>query len=203
MLQSLSEILSGAIFVIGVIAGIGPQNLNIISHAIRRNHAFLVALACFLSDIILIGGGGLGINVLHSKVLIIIINIVGAVFMVWYIGTKVHSLFKPHSKYHLGSVTLTKNQAVVKALAFTWLNPLVIIDTIVIIGGASSHYQGISLFKFLTGALLGDFIWIFGLYKLAEIFADKLNQVWIWITLDVMTIMIMSLILYKIMIFLV
>jgi L-lysine exporter family protein LysE/ArgO len=87
---------------------------------------------------------------------------------------------------------LDKKTAIFRALALTWLNPLVIVDTIVIIGGASTHYLGINHVAFIIGALLGDFIWIFGLNFISRKYADKLNQPRVWFVIDIATIILVA-----------
>ena len=197
MLEHAIAILSGAVFVLAVIAGIGPQNLNIISHAIKRNHAREVAITSFLADITLILVGGIGLSLAGTHSIIFFINVVGIVFIVWYLYYKVTALFKPRSELNIEECHDSRNKAILRALALTWLNPLVFIDTIVVIGGTSSHYTGLQRVDFLVGALVGDFIWIFGVAFIAKRFSAQLNRKSVWIALDVTTIIIMAYILYK------
>lgn len=197
MIENLTAIFSGAVFVLAVIAGIGPQNLNIIRHAIKRNHTFAVSTTCCLADLTLLIAGGVGLSLSGSKVIILIINIVGIIFMLWYLAVKVRGLFRHHEKFKIEEEKQTRNQAMLKALALTWLNPLVLIDTIVIIGGTSSHYHGAAWVDFMLGAILGDILWIYGVTLLARSFANQLNRVGVWITLDLITIVIMLVILFK------
>ena len=197
MSAHLMAIFSGAVFVLAVIAGIGPQNLNIISHAIKKNHSLAVSTTCCVADLTLLIAGGVGLSLGGSKSIILTINIVGIIFMLWYLAVKVRGLFRHHEKFKVVEEELTRNQAMLKALALTWLNPLVLIDTIVIIGGTSSHYHGMAWVDFMLGAIFGDIIWIYGVTYLASSFADQLNRVGVWICLDLITIVIMLVILYK------
>lgn len=197
MLVNIIAIFNGAIFVIAIIAGIGPQNLNTLTHAIKKNHAYLVATTCFFADAILILAGAFGLSLNKSTVIIDVINIVGILFMLWYLIYKIRSLFQKHSKFKISNKTLSKKQSVFQALALTWLNPLVFMDTIVIIGGNSLQYTGVARTNFIIGAILGDFLWLFGLTTIAKKLSHKLNRTIIWIMLDVMTIIIMVVILYK------
>ena len=79
----------------------------------------------------------------------------------------------------------------------TWLNPLVFIDTIIIIGGASSHYTDANWYWFTLGALLGDVVWIYGLVFISSKLSHKLNNPMVWVILDTTTIIIMAFVLYK------
>lgn len=196
LINHISNILTGALFVLAVIAGIGPQNLNTISHGIKRNHSYIVATTCFFADSVLIVIGCLGLSITSSITINLIINIIGALFIGFYLLKKCISLTQQKS-YHINQMMLSKKQAILIALTLTWLNPLVFIDTIIIIGGTASHYSGRALFDFLIGAIIGDFIWLFGLSYLSQKLANKLNHPKVWIALDIVTIMIMSWILYK------
>lgn len=195
--NNLWDILGYALFVISVISGIGPQNLNIISHCIKRNHEILVASTCFLSDITLIIFGFVILNVSHSDIIIRVINILGIAFLSWYFFIKIKNLFAKRSLYSAENSILTPVKAILRATALTWFNPLVLIDTIVVIDGNIMQHNNVSHIKFLCGAILGDFLWIYGLMLLVRMFSHKLNKLWVWLCLDIMTIIIISVILYK------
>ena len=197
MLANIIAIFNGAIFVIAIIASVGPQNLNTLTHAIKKNYAYTVAITCFVSDSALILAGAFGLSLNNSVIIINTINIVGILFMLWYLLHKIKSLFQKHSKFRISHKLLSRNQSIFQALALTWLNPLVFMDTIVIIGGNSLQYKGLARTNFILGAVLGDFIWLFGLTAIAKKFSYKLNRTIIWIGLDIMTIIIMVIILYK------
>lgn len=195
-MEFLGIVFSGALFVLGVIAGIGPQNLNTMTHGIRRNHEFAVATTCFIADAILIILGVLGLKFTNSRELVIIINIVGIAFLAWYLWLKIRGLNQPH-EHKLKTEIVGKKVAILRALALTWLNPLVFIDTIVVIGGASTHYPGWKNWAFLFGALLGDFIWLFGLTMISRTFAERLNRPKVWLAIDISTIILVAYVLIK------
>lgn len=196
MAEFFATLFGGTLFVIGVIAGIGPQNLNIMSHAIRRNHEYAVAITCFLADCVLILLGTIGLKFTESKWLLVLINIVGIIFLAYYLWKKIRGLNTPHN-LKFNTEILDKRTSIIRALGLTWLNPLVFIDTIIVIGGASTHYLGWRNFAFIVGALIGDFIWIFGVTSIARIFAEKLNRPAVWFVLDISTIILVAYILIK------
>ncbi|MDQ5922065.1 MAG: L-lysine exporter family protein LysE/ArgO [Pseudomonadota bacterium] len=188
--------LNGTLFVIGIIAGIGPQNLYIISYAIKQENSLAISTTCCIADIILIILGCIGLSLFNSKLFILFINLVGIIFILWYLVNKVRGLFHHHTKAKIAMVAQTRFKAIIKALALTWLNPLVLIDTVVLVAGTANHYSSIWRIDFIFGAVLGDMLWIFGITYLAKTFSNKLNRVEVWIALDVLTILIMSFILY-------
>jgi len=94
-MEFITTVMGGAIFVIGVIAGIGPQNLNTMSHAICRNHEYTVATTCFLADVVLILLGCLGLQFMAAQWLLIVVHLVGIVFLAYYLWGKLEALNKP------------------------------------------------------------------------------------------------------------
>mgnify|MGYP000275859703 CR=1 FL=1 len=197
MINNIGIIFSGLLFVVAIVSGIGPQNLNVISHAIKKNHSYWVATTCFLSDIILIVAGSIGLDIAYSKHVILFINIIGAIFISIYLIQKIWDLvFKKHV-LKIENQVLTVKQSVIRALILTWLNPLVFIDTIIVIGGTASHYDGVELLCFIIGAVLGDALWLFSITLIAASFSHKLNNRLVWLFLDGLTILILIFILYK------
>jgi|GEM_PF-1934597 len=201
MVPFFTTLFGGAIFVIGVIAGIGPQNLNTMTHAIRRNHEYIVATTCFLADTVLILIGCLGLKFAESKILLFLINIVGIGFLTYYLWLKIRGLNKPHD-IKFSQEIVDKKTAIFRALALTWLNPLVAIDTLIVIGGVSTNYHGIFNFAFIAGAILGDFIWLFGLTLISRTFAERLNRPLVWMFIDISTIILVAYILIRMVSFL-
>lgn len=200
MLEFFMTFLGGAIFVIAVISGIGPQNLNTMSHAIYRNHEYWVAGTCFIADSILIVLACIGLQLSNSKILITSINLVGIIFLAYYMWLKLKGLNKPHD-LRFANVVVDRKTAIIRALGLTWLNPLVFIDIFIVIGGASTHYQGVLVTAFTLGAVLADFVWLFGITFIARTFATKLNRPSVWMVLDITTILLVAYILIKMILF--
>ena len=196
-MQNTLLVLSGILFVLAVFPGIGPQNLNTASHGIRKNHHYAVATTCFIADGLLIIFGGVGLKLSNSHLIITIINIIGIVFILFYLFIKIKRLFGSHEKYKISPQMDSLNTSITRAIALTWLNPLVFMDTIVILGGAASHYYNNDWYLFMLGTIIGDFIWQFGLVSLCSKFSYKLNNVKVWVSLDSFTIIVTSYVLYK------
>ncbi len=190
-------VLNGIIFVLALFPGVGPQNLNTMSHGIKKNHAYTVALTCFICDGALIILGGAGLKLSNSNTVIIIINCIGILFISIYLFIKIKSLFNVHKTYKISNEHDTLKISIMRALLLTWLNPLVFIDTIVVVGGAASHYVDLNWYLFMVGTIIGDFIWQFGLVYISGKLSHTLNQIKVWVTLDIFTVCILSYVLYK------
>lgn len=199
MLDFITILFSTALLVIAMIAGIGPQTMNTMSHAIRRNHAFLVTMTCFIGDAILILIGCLSMATLNTTMLKIV-NIIGILFLSYYLFAKLRGLNQPYN-LNIDDKMVDKKTAIVRAIALTWLNPLVFIDTIVVIGGMSAHYTGSQHIAFTIGAVLGEAMWMFGLTGVSYKFSHRLNRPSIWLIIDITTIILVGYVLVRLVAF--
>jgi len=78
---------------------------------------------------------------------------------------------------------LTQRQAILSALAFSWLNPHAWLDTAVLIGTASLAYgQGSTSFG--LGAATGSLVWFVVLGTAAFWLGRRLNSLRVWRALD-------------------
>jgi L-lysine exporter family protein LysE/ArgO len=78
---------------------------------------------------------------------------------------------------------VTRRQALLSALAFSWLNPHAWLDTAVLIGTASLAYgQGSTTFG--LGAAAGSLLWFLSLGVAAFWLGRRLNSLHVWRALD-------------------
>ena len=78
---------------------------------------------------------------------------------------------------------MSRRQAMLTALAFSWLNPHAWLDTAVLIGSASLAY-GAGCAVFGIGAAAGSVVWFTGLGLAAFWLGRRLNSLHIWRALD-------------------
>ncbi|MFH1138826.1 MAG: LysE/ArgO family amino acid transporter [Pseudomonadota bacterium] len=170
----------------GLIAAIGAQNAFVLSQGVRRNHHLTVALICSLCDVALISLGvtGVGSALAGNPTWRAAAAWGGAVFLGWHgLGAL---------RRALGSRRLEADREAgrsVKAvclatLAVTLLNPHVYLDTVLLLGGISSRYEGAGPYYFGLGAASASFAWFFSLglggRLLAPVFRDPRS----WRVLD-------------------
>ncbi len=80
-------------------------------------------------------------------------------------------------------VAVSRRQAVLSAMAFSWLNPHAWLDTAVLIGTASLAYgQGSTVFG--LGAAAGSMLWFLVLGTAAFWLGRRLHSLHIWRALD-------------------
>lgn len=195
-MNSIYLIIYSALLTISIIAGIGPQTMNIISHSISKNHAFSVTITAVIADVILILVGCIGVIAIESKALLNIIYLTGIIFLSYYCITKILTLFD-NRRIRISNKIISKKQAIINSLALTLLNPLVFVDTIIVIGGNSSRYHGINHLSFTLGAVIGDALWLFGIMLISQRFAKQLNRPIIWKIIDLITVVLVGIVIFK------
>ena len=119
----------------------------------------MVCLICALSDAILIAAGvaGFGVIVQNYPQIEQIARYAGATFLIIY-GLKsfYSALTSSHSMNAEGELLSSVYKTALTCLAFTWLNPHVYLDTVILLGSISTQYETTKL-QFALGAIFGSF----------------------------------------------
>ena len=172
----LTTALSGFGFSLGLIVAIGAQNAFVLRQGLRREHTGVVVAICALSDALLIGLGTAGIGALvaeHDAVLTGI-TILGAAVLLGYAVLALRRAARPQALVVEGAEESGRLLPVaLTALALTWLNPHVYLDTLVLLGSIASTYT--APWAFAAGAITGSVLWFtalgFGAAVLRPLFA--------------------------------
>ncbi len=161
----LPAALSGFLLGASLIIAIGAQNAFILRQGLLRQHVFLLSLICALSDAVLIAAGvaGLGTLIASSPRLIEVVTVAGAIFLSSYAVLAARRALRPEALVAAKSGEGSLKAAVTACLAFTFLNPHVYLDTVLLLGSLSAAYQGAARFAYGAGAALASFAWFFGL----------------------------------------
>lgn len=161
----MAAFLAGFLLCISLIVAIGAQNAFVLRQAIRGEHVFLVCLACALSDAVLIsiGVAGFGTMVDAAPWVEPLLRYGGAAFLAAYGARSLWSAVQGTGALvaaagPAGPVSST----LATCLAFTWLNPHVYLDTVVLMGSISTRYDG-RLAAFAAGAIGASFAFFFAL----------------------------------------
>ncbi len=183
----LAAAINGFLLGASLIIAIGAQNAFVLRQGLAHSHVFAVCLICAVSDAILIAVGvaGLGTLIANAPAMIGAVTIGGAIFLF------VYGLRAFWRAYRTGGLEAAADKpaslaaAMAACLAFTFLNPHVYLDTVVLIGALSAGYAGAARLAFGVGAALASFVWFFGLgygaRRLAPVFAARRA----WQVLDV------------------
>jgi L-lysine exporter family protein LysE/ArgO len=178
-----------------LIIAIGAQNAFILRQGLIRSHVFILCLICALSDALLIAAGvaGLGTIVSQSPVLISAVTLGGAIFLGTYSFMAFRRAAKPGAMVAGAPESLGLKAAVMTCLAFTFLNPHVYLDTVVLLGSLSAAFEGAERVAYGGGAAVASFAWFFGLGYGARFLAPLFARPAAWRVLDVVIGVVMGL----------
>ena len=158
----LLNAISGFTLFLSMIMVVGPQNAFVLRQGIKGEHVLAVALTCALSDLVLItiGVSGFGLVVASATWIAIYLRIIGAAFLASYGVLSLRRAFVGNQKLEAASNPSGQLRPVVlTCLALSWLNPLVYLDTIVLLGSVSTGYQFPALYA--IGAMVASFCFFF------------------------------------------
>lgn len=186
----MSIALAGFGLSLSLIIALGAQNAFVLRQGLRREHVGVVVAICAVSDAILIAAGvaGLGYVLEWAPWLAAATRWVGAAFLLAYALFAAGRAIKPSGaglepaargvgvNAPLGPVVLT-------ALAMTWLNPSVYLDTAFLIGSVAATH-GDARWLFAAGAAFGSALWFFGLGFGARYLSRWLRTPRSWRVLD-------------------
>ena len=172
-----------------LIIAIGAQNLFVLRQGMRREHIVLVAAICAISDAILIalGVSGVGLALQTLPWLTDLVRWAGAVFLVTYGCLAARRAWRPTGAVltPTGPATATRSGALgvaATALALTWLNPHVYLDTVFLLGSiATTHALP---WAFAAGAMVASVVWFSGLAFGARYLGRLLSTERAWRILD-------------------
>jgi L-lysine exporter family protein LysE/ArgO len=177
-----------------LIIAIGAQNAFILRQGLLRQHVFILCLICALSDALLIGLGvaGLGAIISGSKILIGAVTLGGAAFLAVYAFLALRRAISPSGLEAAKSGPGSLKAAVLTCLAFTFLNPHVYLDTVLLVGGLSGRYEGTARLAFALGAMSASFLWFFGLGYGARVLEPMFLKPSAWRVLDGLIALVMA-----------
>jgi L-lysine exporter family protein LysE/ArgO len=128
---------------LGLIAAIGAQNAFVLRQGLRREHVLAVVAVCALSDAVLIGAGvaGFGRLVQAAPWLGPVMLWGGAAFLVVYGALRFRAAMRGGAALMpTPGDTAPLGRTLALCLLFTWANPHVYLDTVVLLGAVSAQY---------------------------------------------------------------
>ena len=161
----LAAALSGFLTGLSLIVAIGAQNAFVLRQGLRRRHVLLVVAVCAGSDLMLIlaGVAGIGTIVERAPQVLVVVRWFGAAFLLGY------GLLAARRAVHGGRLEAAADRqlgtpaVLAAALAFTWLNPHVYLDTVLLLGSIASAQGGRGRWWFAAGASVASITWFTGL----------------------------------------
>ena len=169
-----------------LIVAIGAQNTFVLRQGLRQEHVLPIVALCACADAALIVAGvaGLGEFIEAAPAALFWLRIGGAGFLTVYGGMALRRAMSPHQATVDHGVPTRLSSAMATAAAFTFLNPHVYLDTVVLVGALANQHQGMARWQFAAGAAMASVVWFtslgFGAKLLVPLFAKPLT----WRVLD-------------------
>lgn len=155
--------LTGLIVCGGLIIAIGAQNAYVLSQAIRREHHWLAAGLCMVSDITLFALGMFGVSaaLMAMPEALEILRWLGVAFLGWLAVQAFVRAGKGRGALEVGEAKRRSLKGVLfTTLAVTLLNPQVYLDTLLLIPAVGAQQENAT--TFVAGASSASVMW-FGL----------------------------------------
>ncbi|MBX9244394.1 amino acid transporter [Actinotalea ferrariae] len=185
--------LTGLVTGLSLIVAIGAQNAFVLRQGIRREHVLTVVAVCATADALLVSAGvaGLGALVTEQPVALAVARYGGAAFL---LVLAVQAALRARHPERLDPSTAAPaghRGVLLTALALTFLNPHVYLDTVVLLGSVANQHGPTGRWHFAAGAAVGSVLWFtalgFGARRLRPLFARPRA----WQVLDVVVAVVM------------
>jgi L-lysine exporter family protein LysE/ArgO len=181
---SLDGLLTG----LSLIVVIGAQNAYLLRQGLRRMRVGVIVAICTLSDLALIAAGvsGIGAVVQHAGWALAVVRWFGVAFLAWYGLSSAWRARRGDALRAAPDDPRSRHAVVRQTLAFTWLNPNVYLDTVVLIGSIANAHGPSGRWWFAAGAGLASALWFASLGYGARLLAPLLATPRAWRVLDLL-----------------
>ena len=182
----LLAVLSGFVTGSSLIIAIGAQNAFVLRQGLRRRHVTLVVAVCAVSDLLLIlaGVAGIGTIVERAPVVLAVVRWAGAAFLLGYGLLAVRRAVRGGRLEAAEDRPLSATAVLAAALAFTWLNPHVYLDTVLLVGSIASAHGDPGRWWFAVGASAASITWFTALGFGARVLTPVFRRPSAWRVLD-------------------
>jgi len=176
-----SALLAGLGLGLSLIVAIGAQNAYVLQVGVRGRGLGAVVAVCIASDVALIVAGvaGLGAAVSGRPLLLEVVKWAGVLVLIGYGVRSLWSARRSEGLVAGGDRGRPVAAVVAGALALTWLNPHVYLDTVLLLGSASTRYAG-DRWWFALGACVASIAWFTLLGFGARRMSGVLGQPAVW-----------------------
>ncbi len=181
----LSSAGAGLVTGLSLIVAIGAQNAFVLRQGLTRRHVPGVVAVCAISDAVLIVAGvaGVGALVERSGWWVEVVRWGGVAFLVGY-GLRSFLAARHPQALDTDAPAPGRTGVLLTAVALTWLNPHVYVDTVLLLGSIGASH-GADRWWFAAGAVLASVLWFSGLGFGARFAHRWLTRPRSWQVLDV------------------
>lgn len=169
-----------------LIVAIGSQNAFVLRQGLRQEHVLPIVAICASADALLIlaGVAGLGEVIQAAPAALAGLRFAGAAFLAAYGVMALRRALAPHQAVVERGAPITLREAVATTLAFTFLNPHVYLDTVVLVGALANQHQGAERWQFAAGAATASVVWFTALGFGAKLLVPAFARPVTWRVLD-------------------
>lgn len=178
--------LPGLLTGLSLIIAIGAQNAFVLRLGLARNHVGPAVIICAASDALLIaaGIGGLGALVHGVPIALQILKWIGIAYLTWYAIRSFRSAAHPEVLLAGEQDSKSLRTVIAMTLAFTFLNPHVYLDTVLLLGSIGNQYRP-DQWWFAVGAACGSIVWFCTLGFGARAASRLMSRPITWRILDI------------------
>ena len=158
----ISAFTTGFVLCATLIIAIGAQNAFVLRQGLRREHVLIIVAFCAIADLLLIGAGVAGVARVLGQAprLTFVLTGAGTLFLAWY-GMRALARARTASAMNVaeGTRRISVRNAVAQAAGFTFLNPHVYLDTVLLMGSIGARQPSDLRFWFVGGAAAASGAW--------------------------------------------
>jgi L-lysine exporter family protein LysE/ArgO len=182
----MQAVIAGFVTGLSLIIAIGAQNAFILRQGLTRRYVFLIVSICAISDALLISLGTFGLGALIQAIphLLEILRWLGVAYLVWFGSTAVRKALANNSLTVADENQVSLKKTLLLTLGFTFLNPHVYLDTVILVGGVANQF-GDNKWFFALGAIIASLTWFFSLGLAASKLAVVMAKPIFWKILDI------------------
>ena len=177
--------LAGFLTGLSLIVAIGAQNAYVLRLGLARNHVGVAVAICAGADALLIalGVGGLGAIVQAHGDVLTAIALIGGAYLLWFAFRSFRSALHPDVLLPSQQEPQAVATVALAVLGFTFLNPHVYLDTILLVGTIGASF-GDERWWFALGAAIASLVWFSGLGFGARLLSPLMARPVTWRVLD-------------------
>lgn len=183
----LQATVAGFLLGLSLILAIGAQNAFVLRQGLKQSHVAVVVAICAGSDALLIlaGVGGMGHLVASVPGLLTALRWIGVAFLLVYGALRFRSALMGGERLVVeGAAEQDLGRVVAACLLFTWANPHVYLDTVMLLGGIASQYAP-HQWSFGFGAAFASLVFFSALGFGARLLSPLFARPRAWVVLEV------------------
>lgn len=178
-------LISGFFASLSLIIAIGAQNAFVIKQGLLRSHVTLVVVFCSLADalFIVLGIGGLGTLVQSQPRVLEYIRWFGVAYLTWFGIKSVRAALSMQTLTVGTSSERSALKVLLSLFTFTFLNPHVYLDTVILLGSIANQFSN-HRWYFALGASMASILWFTTIGYGARAASQYMTRPIFWKVLD-------------------